>query len=267
MTGASLYVDRDSFFHRLHPAAKIVGAAMLFAVFLAFNDPRYLACVTGAILVLLLIAARSLPLVRMGRFLSLLFVVSALLWALFLDDPRAREILPAWRWGPFHATLGSVLFGVAMALRILGMVLVGLLVITTTRPEAFSHGLRCLGMPPIFATATTLSFHLLPLFVTTALIVRQAQEARGLELRRLPLWTRFMRSGAVAVPVIGYALRRADDLTRSLELCGIGTRPPTYLYERPVTAGEIVLLVLLGALTVCCIYVRVIGYGEILPRL
>jgi energy-coupling factor transport system permease protein len=154
-----------------------------------------------------------------------------------------------------------------MALRITAMVLVGLVVIITTRPEQFSYGLRTLGVPPVVAQTIALAFYLLPLFVTTALVVRQAQQARGLELQRLPLWRRFVRAAAVVGPVTGYALRRADDLTRALELAGLGRASPTYLHARPVRASELALLAGLAALVALCIYGRLQGYGELLPRL
>lgn len=267
MTGASLYVPRDTWLHRLHPAVKVGGAAVLFVVFLAFNDPAYLVWAAAGALLLLISGAGLAPLARMGLFLLILFVASALLWALFLDDPTALKMLPKWQLGPVAVTRGTLLYGLAMALRIVGMVLVGLVVITTTRPEEFSYGLRVLGFAPIFATAVALSFYLLPMFVTTALIVRQAQQARGLELTRLPIWQRFLRSVAVVVPVTGYALRRADDLTRALELWGVGGKPPTYLHQRRATAGELVLFALVAALAILCVYARVNGYGAILPRL
>jgi len=260
-------VDRHTWLHHLHPAVKVVASALLFVVFLSFNDPRYVAVATIAALVLLLVAAGIRPLLRMGSFLILLFAVSALLWALFLDDETAREMLPAWQWGPFQITRGTGLFGLAMALRILGMVLIGLVLITTTRAEEFSYGLRCVGTPPLLTTALSLSFHLLPLFINTGLLVRQAQQARGLELSRVPVWTRFMRSVTVVVPVMGYALRRADDLTRALELWGVGVRPPTFLHQRDVAPAEALVLVLVVVLVAACIYARVNGYGEILPRL
>ncbi len=267
MSGASLYVEGTSWLHRLHPAMKVAMAALLFAVFLAFNDPAYLAVATAGAVIIILLSVGAGPLARMGGFLLLLLVASTLLWAAFLEDPNAREMLPAWTWGPLAVTRGTALFGLAMALRIVGMVLVGLAVVTTTRPEEFSYGLRWLGLPPMLATAIALSFHLLPLFVTTGLIVRQAQQARGLELVRLPAWQRFMRSAAVAVPVMGYALRRADDLTRALELWGVGTCRPTFLRQRGITRGEVLLLVVVFAAAVACVYARVNGYGEMLPRL
>ncbi len=267
MTGASLYIPGNSWLHRLHPAVKVAGAAVLFIVFLAFNDPAYLIWPAVGAVALLVSGSGVRPMYRMGFFLTILFVASAALWAIFLDDPAALEMLPKWQIGPVQVTRGTLLYGLAMALRIVGMVIVGLAIITTTRPEEFSYGLRALGLPPIFATAIALSFYLLPMFISTALIVRQAQQARGLELLRLPVWKRFLRSVAVVVPVMGYALRRADDLTRALELWGVGGRKPTYMYQRPVAFGEVLLFLAAICLAAISIYERVSGHGAILPRL
>ena len=268
MTGVSLYVEADTWLHRLHPAIRLAAGAILFVAFLAFNDPRYM-FVAFVFSVLLLLSARAWPLLsRMAPFLTTLLVVAAAMWAFFLDDEAARHMLPQWRIGPLAATRGTLLYGLAMGLRIVGMVVVGLAIIATTRPEELSYGLRVLGIPPLLAQATALSFYLLPLFVSTAFVVRQAQQARGLELSRIPFWLRFVRAVAVVGPVTGYALRRADDLTRALELSGTGTATPTYLYQRKVMAHEWLVLAAALAAVAACICARVCcGYGQLLPRI
>ena len=268
MQAISLYVDADTWLHRLHPAVRLAGCAVLFVAFLAFNDPLYMLVAVAVAVALLLSARGGRLLIRMMPFLTTLLVVASAMWAFFLEDKMARQMLPLWHLGPLTATRGTVLFGIAMGLRIVGMVIVGLAIIATTRPEELSYGLRTLGVPPLLAQATALSFYLLPLFVNTAFTVRQAQQARGLELSRLPFWRRFLRSVAVVGPVTGYALRRADDLTRALELSGMGKRPPTYIYQRPVRADEWLLLAAVIIGVAMCIYARVgFGYGEFLPRI
>lgn len=268
MVKLSLYAEHETWLHRLHPEVKIAGTVLLFVVFLAFNDPRYLAVIFGAALALAAWAGGEGLLARTWRFLALLMVMSAILWAVFLDDKAAKEMLPAWKILGATVTRGTLLYGLAMGLRITGMVLGGLALIASTRPEEFSYGLRSLGLPATLASAIALSFFLLPMLVTTAFTVRQAQEARGLELRRVGLGPRFVRSAAVVGPVLGYSLRRADDLTRALEIWGMGTRPPTYLYQRPVQGRETAVLVAVGAAAVLCVLARLLaGYGAILPRL
>ncbi|MBC7287463.1 MAG: energy-coupling factor transporter transmembrane protein EcfT [Armatimonadetes bacterium] len=268
MSSFSLYVRADTWCHRVHPAIRLASASLLFVVFLAFNDPRYMLVCTALAVLLLLSAGGGRVLLRMLPFLTTLLVVAAAMWAFFLEDELARKMQPVWNLGPVSASRGTVLFGIAMGLRIVGMVVVGLLVIATTPPEELSYGLRALGVPPLIAQATALSFYLLPLLVGTALTVRQAQEARGLELRRVPFWTRFVRSIAVIGPVTGYALRRADDLTRALELAGMGTRRPSYLYQRRVAAGEWLILAAVLGVAIASVMARMCcGYGQLLPRL
>lgn len=268
MVKLGLYAERDTWLHRLHPEVKIAGALLLFVAFMAFNDPRHLAAVFVAALALAAWAGGESLLARTWRFLALLMVMSAALWAVFLDDEAALKMLPAWKIVGATVTRGTLLYGLAMGLRITGMVLIGLALIASTRPEEFSYGLRSLGLPANLSSAIALSFFLLPTLVTTAFTVRQAQEARGLELRRVGLGRRFVRSAAVVGPVLGYSLRRADDLTRALEIWGMGTRPPTYLYQRRVKTRETAMIVFLGAAVIACVAARLFaGYGAILPRL
>ncbi len=269
MTGSRfLYLDVPSPLHRLHPAAKIISMLALFAGIMAFNDPLWELAWFGAALLTIALARAWSVLFRMRWFLLLIMAMSALMWALFLRDDVARKMLPEWSWGPFHITRGTLLFGAAMALRIGAFLIVGLAFIASTRPEQLAFGLRCLGVPPTVSAAVTLSFSLLPHFLTTAFLVRQAQLARGLELRRISIWRRFARSVSVIVPVLGYALRRAEDLSNALDVWGFGAGPHSYIDARRAGAVEIAQVVFCIALAAACIWARVVmGYGELLPRL
>jgi energy-coupling factor transport system permease protein len=117
--------------------------------------------------------------------------------------------------------------------------------------------------------ALSLTFRLVPMFAGTAHTVTQAQMARGLDFRSGGPFARLARYVPLMIPVLAYAMRSADDLTRALESRGAGARSTesTDYYEYPWTAGDTLLLVVAVALAAACIWLRASGYGEIVGRL
>ncbi len=265
MQQTSLYIPGATVMHALHPVVKVLGLLILFVPALAFNHPAYLGLVLLATIALLLIADGAENLRRMAGFLMVLFIMASLMWSLFMVDLRDPRVLLVL--GPVTISMESLLYGVAMGCRVTSLLIVGLCFITTTRPEDFTYALRRLGAPRPLALALSLSFRLLPAFVGTVATVKDAQQARGLELRSGGPLKRIRNYVSLAAPVFGYALRQADDLSRALEARGImaaGRRTDYRVFPVRVADWAALLgLVLVAALSV---WLRLSGYGEFLDR-
>ena len=94
------------------------------------------------------------------------------------------------------------------------------------------------------------------------------QRARGLKLHQGGLRRRLRRYVHLIVPIMGYALRRADDLSRALEARGLSAPGRRTEYFSPRVGGaDVAALVGIVLLAAACIYLRLSGYGELLPRL
>ncbi len=261
-----LFIAANTALHRLHPVVKVLGLALLFVPALAFNHPAWMAVIL-ALSVLLLLAADGGPnLRRLAWFLAILFVLSGVMWSLFLMDLQAPHVL--LELGAVTISRESVLYGLAMGCRIASLLLFGLTFITTTRPEEFTFALRKLGLPATLSVALSLAFRLLPGFLATVQTVNDAQRARGLDLQSGGLLVRLRRYLSLAAPVFGYALRQADDLSRALEARGLmaaGKR--VELREFPIRWADAVAFAVVLGLAVASVSLRLYGYGEILPRL
>lgn len=267
MNSQFLYVTTNSLLHRLHPVTKIIGLVLLFVPAMAFNQPVAQVAVLVLALLLLTVARSLANLRRMYKFLVLLFCMSTLMWALFLRDlPDEVRLLAAL--GPIQISDVSLQYGVAMGLRITALLIFGLVFISTTKPEDFTYGLRRIGVPVIASVALALAFRLVPTFMQTMRTVIAAQRARGLKLNEGGLRQRLRRYVHLIVPIMGYALRRADDLSRALEargLSAVGRRTEYFSPKAGWTDGA--ALVGIIVLAAACIYLRLQGYGELLPRL
>lgn len=260
----SLYRRVKSPAHRRHPVAKLLALVPLFVLPLAFNDPWWTLAVFGLTLVLVA-AAGALPnLRRIWGLGAILLVMSTLLWALMLPE---RESV--WTLGPLYASPTSLLYGIAMGLRLNGLLMIGVAYVTCTRPEEFTFALRRIGVPATATLALSLTFRLVPMLSGTAETVTQAQMARGLDLRRGGPLTRLRRYVPLIVPILAYAMRSADGLTRALESRGLGaaSRGRTEYFEYRWSAGDTLLLAAVLALAAASIWARLHGLGEIVARL
>lgn len=260
----SFYRSGPSPAHARHPVAKLVALPVLFVPPLAFNQPAYAA---GALLLSLgmVAASRGLPnLRRVGALCLILIVFSAIIWALMLPGHEHT-----WALGPVGASAVSVAYGFAMGMRLVALVLVGVAFVSSTRPEEFTYALRRAGMPVTASLALSLAFRLVPMLAATAQTVTQAQTSRGLDLREGGPVTRLRRYVPLIVPILGYAMRSADDLSRALEARGLGaaTRERTEFHQYHWRAADTALVVGVLLLAAGCIWARIAGYGELVPRL
>ena len=108
----SLYLDHQTWVHRLDARTKFLGTLVLFSLAVMFSDPRYLFLVL--ILVTLgLLASQSFSNVkRVWILLVLLFVYSTVLWPFFVVGQT-----PVMKLGSFVVTAEGLAFGIGMGLR------------------------------------------------------------------------------------------------------------------------------------------------------
>lgn len=260
----SLFRDIGTPAHRRHPVAKLIALTPLFVLPLAFNDPLWVLIALALSFALVLLTGAMPNLRRLAGLAVILLVMSTLLWALMLPEREA-----VWQWGPLRASPTSLMYGIAMGLRLNALLMIGVAYVTCTRPEEFTWSLRAIGLPPTATLALSLTFRMVPMLAGTAQTVTQAQVARGLDLRSGGLFTRLRRYVPLIVPILAYAMRSADDMARALESRGLGaaSRGRTEYREYTWDAGDVALIVVSVLLAAAAVWLRVTGHGEIVPRL
>ena len=212
-----LYSRRITPFHRLHPLTKLICASCLLIAPLFVSDLRGSASYLAGCLVLVILA-RAWPSVRtLLPIILMMAVVTVFVWPVF------------WRGGEEVASLVGLsitdegLFrGLAMACRLVSLVLTGIVFLTVTRVEEFMAALRMLGLPFVFTFTLMLSFRLTPTFISTVGTIRDAQKARGHTIDQGNVIRRAIKHVPLIVPVILHALRSTDILSMALESRAFG---------------------------------------------
>ncbi len=258
-----LYLDYGTALHRLDPRVKVFGLLAAFLLLLAFNHPAYVGGTTALILGLALLSQSMVNLRRLRALLLVLFLFSSVLWPLMVRGPT--ELL---RVGPLVLSRESVLYGLAVGIRLDAMVASGLIFLSTTRVEEFTAALRRFGLPFSVSFAFSLAFRFVPTFADSAYTIIQAQKSRGLDLESGGILTRLRRHVPLMIPTILGAVRTTDLLAMALESRGFGSScaRTEYLELRARWADFAALAGLVAAL-VAAFWWRLTGHGAVLPRL
>jgi energy-coupling factor transport system permease protein len=257
-----LYLDRNTWIHRLDPRTKTIGLLIGFIICLCFNHPLYIATISIAVLLVALSAGALPNFWRLRYILALLVFFSSLLWPFFVKGPT-----PFWSWGPFVLSRESVLYGSAMGLRLATFVAMGLIFLSATRNEELTNGLIRMGLPYPVAFALSTALRLVPTFAGAGATIVQAQVSRGLDLESGGILQRTGKFIPLAVPLFIYAIRHTNSLAMALESKGFSPQAKRTLYYEPhmERVDYAVLFSLLGVLVIL-LYLRLgLHLGVVLP--
>lgn len=229
MSLGGLYVEREAFFHRLDPRAKVLWALLVLAAssIAQFNGVKALPVFAS---VLLALSASGL-----GVGLALLFVVNAsvllaavtLMWA----SAYSAEGVLLLSVGPLRLTNVGLLVALGKFFLIMNPVLAFAALFASTKPYHLMWALEKFGVPSKAAMTFTLALNLLPSVVKAAGEVAEAQKARGLALDRGSVLQRLRNHLPIIVPMIAKLLSDVWDLSMVLASRYAGYTKRTYVLE------------------------------------
>ncbi len=251
----SLYLDRDTFVHRLDPRMKMVLLLGTFVLAFVFLDPLYLAGVMALVLLFGYLAESLVNLRRIWFILVTIAIVSTVLWALFGSGQTPLFLFVEWE---------ALLYGIAVALRIDITVVAGMIFLSVTRNEEIATGLARLGIPYRFAFAVSTALRLVPTIAATGSTIGQAQRSRGLDLESGNVLERIRNYVPLLVPVFISTIRSTNVFSMALESKGFGAGSKRTFFLR-ISFGwrDAVALIVFAVLLGGAIALRVAGYGEL----
>lgn len=258
----TLFLDRGSRLHRLHPAVRVLGMLAFFVSAFVVERPEWFLPLVALLLALVAESGASLNIRRLRVLFVMVFVMTALIWTIFYG-PDGRP--PLFEWGRIVVSRTSPWFALGMAIKLDVFLGAGVVFLTTTRIEDFAYALGCLGVPHRIGFTFTLSFRLVPVFIDAASTVVQAQRCRGLDFERGNALERLRRYVTVIIPVFMGALRRADNMAMALEARGFQASSPRSALHRPAFgAADAAAVFVLTAMT--CTYVALWWAGTLTFR-
>ena len=223
--GTIRYEAGASWLHRLSPVPKLAWlVAIVVFAFVSF-DPRLLAAVTVAGL---LIAASAGIIASALRALAVLAPLAAAIVVLQAIAPAicGTACTPAAHLGPLTIYEEGVARGLTFVVRILAMEVAAIVVLQTTHPSDLVAGLGRLHVPYLLTVMVALTLQLVPVLQGEVRTVLSAQRARGMR------GTGLAAVVPALVPVFAGTVERVQQLAISLESRGFGAAGPRTSYRR-----------------------------------
>lgn len=249
----SLYLDRDTWIHRLDPRTKMFLLLGMFVLAFVFLDPVYEAVILLLVLFFGYLARSLSNLLRIWFILVVIAVFTIILWSIF-GSGRTPLFLFVER--------EALLYGISIALRIDATVIAGMVFLSTTRNEEVAIGLVRLGIPYRFAFAVSTALRLVPTVAATGFTISEAQRSRGLDLESGNLIQRIRKYLPLLVPVFISTVRSTNVFSMALESKGFGASAKrTFYFQTSIGRRDVVVLVVFVALLVVTLALRVAGYG------
>src|ERR687896_828512 len=249
----SLYLDRDTWVHRLDPRTKMFLLLGMFALPFVFLDPLYEVAVLALVLFFGYLAKALTNLRRIWFILVVTAVLTVVLWSIFGSGQTPLFLF---------VEREAVLYGVAIALRIDITVIAGMIFLSTTRNEEVAFGLVRLGIPYRFAFAVSTALRLVPTIMATGYAISEAQRARGLDLESGNIIQRIRKHVPLLVPVFVTTVRSTNVFSMALESKGFGASPKrTFFLHTAMSGRDALIIVGFVVLLAGCITLRVAGYG------
>ncbi len=242
------YIPGNSLLHRLNPVTKLaLAAAIILATFL--GD-------TYALLIALLVltfalgayARASAGLVTLAKLMVPLSVIMLVLQTAFI---RTGDVLFAW------VTMDGVVTGTKAALRLLGVALPLILMLTVTKLNDLANAVvEVLHVPYRYAFTFTTALRFVPVFSQEMNAIMEAQTARGVEYDTKNPIKKMQLMLPLCVPLLVSSVGKTDATALAAEQRGFYLRTRESSYKRyPYAAIDYVAfaisvaLIVLGALS------------------
>lgn len=242
---------------RANPAAKL-GAALLLMLALFFSaDGVTAAVVLVGLAVATALSGLSLRVLLRRTWPLLIAALSVSVLNTFLAGEQRGDPIPI---GPLVIGSDTLLTGIGLGLRLMGIAYSGVLAMVTTDPTDLADSLvQQLRLSPRFAVGALAAARLLPIMADEWQILSLARRARGVDARRSPVvGVRLFFAQLLALLVA--AVRRGTRLATAMEARGFGALPCRSVARRQtVERRDVVLLASAAALGAAAVTVSVLA--------
>ncbi len=231
----------DTPIHRLSPLTKLFVMLLYWGTALfTFNIPVLLVLI---FLALILYPLAHIPLRVLRTILTIMAAIFVIFIVIngFMFYGGKTPLFYFFKW-PF--TVEGLLFGIAVCLKILSVVMmIPLLTSTTTLPKLMA-GLAAIRLPYKFIFTFGVAMRLVPLVTSTYFDIMASLRLRGHDLSQLNYFKRLLKGYVpLFIPLVLTMLRRTADMDVAIESRGFGAPVVrTYLAEIRPTRADLLAL-------------------------
>ncbi len=224
----TLYVESDSFFHKMEPSLKLLILVLWSITVFMFLDLRFdvlLIC-----LGIIFLCFSKIPF-RIIKNLFIVVIVFNLINAvfIFLITPGYGTTLTGkttvlFSFLDYKFTLETFFYILTLSLKYISLLPMAMILIFTTHPSRFAGSLNKVGIPYKIAYTFNIIFRYIPDIQYEFKNIAHAQAARGLSFGKdeKSFVKRVRNLFNITIPLINSALNRIDNVTNAMDLRGFG---------------------------------------------
>lgn len=259
--------SRKSPLQKLDGRSKIIALAVIFALVLLFSHWAYILGLLVLVMLVWWIARLPFKMIR-DLLQFFLFIAIVILVVQIFFYPGTTNLLhisnpiPAIGFSGY-ITLEGILFGIAMVLRLVVIMIVAPLMVMTTPLPDLMLALVKFKVPYRFAFIMTTALSLLPSIQNHAGIIQQAQLCRGITYEGAgKFFAKLRASVSLLVPLILSTFRDSQTLEIAMSSRAFGAPiKRTYLLESHFGVVDYFVLAFAFLLMAGGIFLRTQGFG------
>lgn len=259
--------SRKSPLQKLDGRSKLIFLAVIFSLVLLFSHWAYILGLLGLVVLVWWIARLPFQMIRdLFKFFLVIAIVILAVQIFFYPGItnllRISNPIPAIGFSGY-ITLEGILFGVAMVLRLVVIMIVAPLMVMTTPLPDLMLALVKFKVPYRFAFIMTTALSLLPSIQNHAGIIQQAQLCRGITYEGAGrFFAKLRASVSLLVPLILGTFRDSQTLEIAMSSRAFGAPiKRTYLLESHFGVGDYFVLAFAILLMAGGIFLRIHGFG------
>lgn len=259
-----LYIDKESFVHRLNPVVKMVWFATIVLLAWSFNKWEYALVVFLWALVYPLLSKLPFRRIFGASFLFVVWtaILSLLLWPMFLQGGNV-----VYEWSVFRFTDIGLSVAISYSFRVGACMVAALSWLMTTSQRELIEGLSDVRVPYHLSFGIMLALRYAPVLLGEIGRVREAQKSRAFNWNRGSLKRRFQAFGenarVLVVPVFNRMLTSVNQIALCLDSKGCDFSRPPKRREIQLTRSDKAFLAITLAVTAFFVALRILGYGWI----
>lgn len=209
------FVPGDSIMYRLHPVVRLSLYIATGILPLFIETPEISILFIAIILILFVVANVNLN--RLKIFTPMLITVGIIINLTYIFFPiRRAEGLIMFSLGSLDVHFYSTMWAFCIYLRIITLVLASVFYFSTNRERDILVAMRSIGTPFVVSYFIGLALRSAGIFIEDYAIIREAEQARGLDVRNLSFLGKVKHFSMYLVPLFTLSIRKSDDISTGL---------------------------------------------------
>ncbi len=231
------YLPVESPIHAFHPIIKTFFLLIISVYPLLIDNPEWNIVGIVAMFAIFFLSRVQLSIIKFYTTIML-----NIFWIIFIAYTFFGGYTPGYhviaRWGPILISWENIAWAITVYLKMFFAILVIIYFLSVSRERDVILGLRWVRLPYVIAYMIGLAFRSIGLSLIDFNTIREAEKARALDLKALPLTHKIKKFGLYIVPLVALALRRTEEVSNALDSRGFkftglrGYRRTDYLLSK-----------------------------------